>query len=362
VAACEATPPAERFHGGPSNFSEVVAVSADSSHQTQINRDQTSGAYQFKMAGFDLRSQEFSEQDGTGPVSLTRVVGTYEIGSSVYLIVEGTTPMCAVRYHMIGVARGRSTVLEIDYRYHEPIGRCGVPYKFKQLDDLIIAYEHKRNDPEIWALISSSIFLGLRFSKSELQKYPGDLAQKLHASGENFNREVHDERIRRDKIVAERVRQIREEHSDKPKDAEIQVDRETEIDKLLKKDAAGWLFNKYDADSVHNVNVSTEGGRVTSVRADYTFNRGQPGWVRVDYNKGAVPCLLYWDTPGECRPVNLTRQQWLAQQEAAANRARGSRPASSQRNTQPSHDDTPAPFSDLGGHLLMHEFGVGPLN
>ena len=102
--------------------------------------------------------QKFSEQDGTGPVSLTRVVGTYEIGSSGYLIVEGTTPKCAVRYHMIGVARGRSTVLEIDYRYQEPIGRCGVPYKFEQLDDLIIAHEQNRNDLEIWALVRCRSF------------------------------------------------------------------------------------------------------------------------------------------------------------------------------------------------------------
>jgi hypothetical protein len=298
VVACEATPPIERLRGGSENFSEVVAVSADSRHPAQINRDPSSGAYQFKMAGFDLRSQEFSELDGTGPVSLTRVVGTYEIGSNIYLIVEGKTPKCAVRYHMIRVARASSTVLEIDYQYHEPIGRCGVSYKFEQLDDVIIAYEHNRNDQEIWALINSVIFVGLHFSASELKEYPGDLVEKLQAWGEDVNRNMHADRTRRDRITAERVRNFREERLDKTKNLGIEVDRETEIDKVLRKDAAGWLFNKYDANSVHNVVQTTRGDRVTSVRADFTFNQGQPGWVMVNYDKGAVPCLVYWDTPG----------------------------------------------------------------
>jgi hypothetical protein len=82
------------------------------------------------------------------------------------------------------------------------------------------------------------------------------------------------------------------------------------------------MDNKYDEASVHNVKITRQKGKVLGVHADYTYNKGQPGWVDVDL-RPKIPCLSYWDMNG-CRPMNVSRQEEFAaaMQEAERNQAR----------------------------------------
>lgn len=90
-----------------------------------------------------------------------------------------------------------------------------------------------------------------------------------------------------------------------------------DFESAVARDAKGWLANKYDAGSIRNVQVERSGTRITAARGEYTFNGGQKGWARIQYNKRSVPCIEYWDTPGSCRPVNMTSLQWFAAREKA---------------------------------------------
>lgn len=75
------------------------------------------------------------------------------------------------------------------------------------------------------------------------------------------------------------------------------------FDTILAEDARGWFLNRYDYGSVSNVTVLDNGKRsgVQRIRADYTYNGGQYGWVVLEAREGQEMCLRYWDFPNTCR-------------------------------------------------------------
>jgi hypothetical protein len=117
------------------------------------------------------------------------------------------------------------------------------------------------------------------------------------------------------------------------------------LDAIIRKDAAGWIMNKYDAGSVTNIRATQRNGKAVALQGDYTFNGNQTGWVRVDFTK-TTPCLEYWDTKGTCRPVDQSRMAILV---AAAKAQRAARLAAPTHSIQ--NDD------DLFGRW----YGFGPI-
>jgi len=73
-----------------------------------------------------------------------------------------------------------------------------------------------------------------------------------------------------------------------------------------------WLANKYDEGSIANIQAEQHRGRLASLKGDYTYNNGQPGTVRVEFQHRGGACVEYWDTPGVCRPLSVTRQALFA--------------------------------------------------
>jgi hypothetical protein len=76
------------------------------------------------------------------------------------------------------------------------------------------------------------------------------------------------------------------------------------LERAVESDSQVWLMNRFDVGSVGNVEVlgDADGGGV-AIRGDYTFNGGQPGWVRAVYAKGKIVCLEFWDRQGSCDDV-----------------------------------------------------------
>jgi hypothetical protein len=79
------------------------------------------------------------------------------------------------------------------------------------------------------------------------------------------------------------------------------------LEKLVTLDAQGWIINKYDYGSMRNPTLIGQSQTSTTLGGQFTYNHGQPGWVRIELTKGKVPCLEYWDTVGTCRPIDQTR-------------------------------------------------------
>lgn len=68
-------------------------------------------------------------------------------------------------------------------------------------------------------------------------------------------------------------------------------------------DSASWFFNRYDHGSLADLEfVKREGTHSIIVRANYTFNDGQRGWVMARVIDGQIECLQYWDK-NFCKPV-----------------------------------------------------------
>jgi hypothetical protein len=118
------------------------------------------------------------------------------------------------------------------------------------------------------------------------------------------------------------------------------------LDAIIRKDAAGWIMNNYDAGSVTNIQAVENKGKAISLQGSYTFNGGQPGWVRVDF-QNSTPCLEYWDSNGNCRPLDQSRMAILV---AAAKESRASSYQAPPNNSTRYNDN------DLFGQW----FGGGP--
>ena len=70
-----------------------------------------------------------------------------------------------------------------------------------------------------------------------------------------------------------------------------------QVANYVQQDARGWGFNHLDGGSIHNVRVasgSVKSGTLT-LRGEYTFNGGQPGWVLVNMVAGKLNCIQFWD-------------------------------------------------------------------
>jgi hypothetical protein len=147
-----------------------------------------------------------------------------------------------------------------------------------------------------------------------------------------------------------------------------------QLENIVKQDAAGWIYNKYDAGSIHNVQVTESSGRIITLRGDYTFNGGKPGWVQADLRNRSNPCLTYWDTPQACRPLSVTRTELLAKAIEAANRAsaNGDRQSGGSSNAsclsscawkaqscENSNSAAMAPFAFSGGSATGFALGMG---
>lgn len=74
------------------------------------------------------------------------------------------------------------------------------------------------------------------------------------------------------------------------------------VEKIVEQDSRNWLFNRFDFGSVHNARIvaETNDRRTLLVSADYTFNRGAVGSVRMVLVDGRLACTEYWDRPGMC--------------------------------------------------------------
>jgi TPR repeat protein len=139
--------------------------------------------------------------------------------------------------------------------------------------------------------------------------------------------------------------------------ARIEKEKEEEkkftssLDAIIRQDAAGWIMNRYDAGSVRNIQVTKRKGKAVEMRADYTFNNGQSGWINVDFRK-RIPCLEYWDTEGICRPLNISRTSLLAAAMAANQR---NQPSASISST---NTNTFQPINIME-HVLIHKLMIG---
>jgi hypothetical protein len=78
----------------------------------------------------------------------------------------------------------------------------------------------------------------------------------------------------------------------------------TIIDKVITADSSGWLFNQYDRGSVTNERFleKSEDGQNGVVYAEYAFNGGSQGWIKIVMKDSYVDCMEYWDAAGRCRP------------------------------------------------------------
>jgi hypothetical protein len=75
------------------------------------------------------------------------------------------------------------------------------------------------------------------------------------------------------------------------------------VDSLITQDSRGWGFNRYDHGSIYNVSVeSGSSGSTYVIDADYTFNSGQQGWVKVSVVNNRFSCIEFWDE-GTCRQL-----------------------------------------------------------
>ena len=73
----------------------------------------------------------------------------------------------------------------------------------------------------------------------------------------------------------------------------------------VKEDALGWAVNRLDVGSVHNVRIYSGSAKSGSfiLRAEYTYNGGQSGWVVAKYAGGSFNCIQFWDSMIGCRAL-----------------------------------------------------------
>ena len=84
------------------------------------------------------------------------------------------------------------------------------------------------------------------------------------------------------------------------------------LDAIVVEDSQTWVFNQYDAGSMHDAKiVSRESDDSIVVYGEYTFNGGTSGWVKVLLVKGEPQCLEFWDFKGICRELGHSPSQLI---------------------------------------------------
>ena len=86
------------------------------------------------------------------------------------------------------------------------------------------------------------------------------------------------------------------------------------FDGLIAEDASSWMMNRYDRGSMRNMKIiaTSNGGQTKVVYGDYTYNGGQAGWVKAQFNNGELSCIEFWDFSGQCRPLGRSPSQGMA--------------------------------------------------
>ena len=77
------------------------------------------------------------------------------------------------------------------------------------------------------------------------------------------------------------------------------------IDEIIAYDSNRWVMNRYDYGSVTGAHVdqATSSGQSGILHANYTYNGGSSGWIKVHITGGRIDCLEYHDFPGTCRAL-----------------------------------------------------------
>ena len=77
------------------------------------------------------------------------------------------------------------------------------------------------------------------------------------------------------------------------------------VDTVLIEDSHSWIMHHYDQHSAKNVKVTKAdaAGKPAIVRADFTYNQGERGWVELHYKGAKLSCLKFFDFPETCRAV-----------------------------------------------------------
>ena len=118
------------------------------------------------------------------------------------------------------------------------------------------------------------------------------------------------------------------------------------LEKTVKHDAEGWVWNKYVPGSMTDLRVfyDKDNGSLTGLEAHYAFNDGlktcndgsdcnRSGWVAIKLDL-KTPCLVYWDNKDTCRPVTEHDDAYKFVQAMKENARRNPNPS-------PTHTTTP---------------------
>jgi hypothetical protein len=78
-----------------------------------------------------------------------------------------------------------------------------------------------------------------------------------------------------------------------------------QIDSLIATDSLGWYANVYDRGSVRDVTVIERMLDSSNyvARANYTYNNGKPGWVKVRFINETFGCIEFFDSGGYCNAL-----------------------------------------------------------
>jgi hypothetical protein len=79
------------------------------------------------------------------------------------------------------------------------------------------------------------------------------------------------------------------------------------LNRLVKLDSEAWAFNRYVDGSMKNVTVldQAKDGSRTTFQGYYAYADGKTGSVKAQIFKDKLPCVEFWDFPGDCRQVRV---------------------------------------------------------
>lgn len=252
-------------------YTDAIATSPDPRFPASINRNPLGGEYQLNLGNYDLRTNGYEVQDGA-KVAFDRIVAVYNLGPSIAYVIEGESQRCGRRDYIFDMPKVKSAR---GLGSFPPFGQCGVKYQFAQAGSAVVGTEVGGADPLVISYAFGRYYPPQRLS--EIRRRHEAEAQAQH---------------QREEAAAARDR--------------LSAKYQPIINSLISTDAKGWISNRYDVGSAKDLQFITEGSRVIGVRTDYTYNGGQPGWVRIDMRQ-SPPCLEYWDARGVCRAPDPQR-------------------------------------------------------
>lgn len=81
------------------------------------------------------------------------------------------------------------------------------------------------------------------------------------------------------------------------------TDLDRAMDRIIQRDSWDWQIDRYDRGSVRNTRLERTVGQTRIVYAEYTFNRGTPGWMRLHLSENRIECVEYHNLDNQCRSV-----------------------------------------------------------